>query len=79
VVQNLKIVESSVFIFSKLFRLTLIERKRHMYNMLFFILTFSLDECQTKSFKKMNTLLSAIIFIIKLYKSVANAPKFSLV
>jgi len=28
VVQNLKIAESSVFIFSKLFRLTLVGRKR---------------------------------------------------
>jgi len=55
VVQNLKIAESSVFIFSKLFALALINP--------LFLLTFSPDECQSKSFEKMNTLLSAIFIL----------------
>jgi len=54
VVQNLKIAEGSVFIFSKLFvRYSSGENISSVQR-------FSPEEYQTKSFDKMNTLLSAI-------------------
>jgi len=70
VVRNLKITESSVFIFSKLFVWHSsgenVRMKESNYFLSFwrlllsFILTFSPNECQTKSFEKINTQLSAI-------------------
>jgi len=54
VVQNFKIAEH----FLEAFRLTLIGRERQYEG------TFSPDECQSKSFEKMNTLLCSYNFIL---------------